>query len=145
MQAVGVAALKSKRHKLHAEPQWACVRCCTPSGKPTTLDRECPHCKAPNAVRCFGSKRELGRWAILLLLEKHGEIAELVSQPEFTYEVTYTAEGNRFTVKRRYVADAAYTEGGSRVVEDSKGYRTKEYKEKKKIVEQLYGVCIRET
>ena len=45
----------------------------------------------------------------------------------------------------RYVADFVYVEGGREVVEDVKGYRTAEYKRKRRLMKKIYGVDIRET
>lgn len=45
----------------------------------------------------------------------------------------------------KYVADFVYTENGQQVVEDTKGFRTTEYKLKKRILAELYGIVIRET
>lgn len=43
-----------------------------------------------------------------------------------------------------YKADFVYTEGGETVVEDVKGYRTKEYIIKRKLMLHVYGIRIRE-
>jgi hypothetical protein len=44
----------------------------------------------------------------------------------------------------KYVADFVYTENGKRVVEDTKGFRTKDYIIKRKLMLWVHGIKIRE-
>jgi hypothetical protein len=44
-----------------------------------------------------------------------------------------------------YVADFVYQENGQTVVEDVKGYKTREYKAKKKLMASQHEIEIRET
>ncbi len=44
-----------------------------------------------------------------------------------------------------YVADFVYYEDGKRIVEDTKGKLTNEYKIKRKLMRALLGITIRET
>lgn len=85
----------------------------------------------------FHSKREAKRYGELKLLEGQGKIKELVLQPPYPCKVN----GHVVTT---YVADFRYYDvcSGRVVVEDSKGFRTPEYKLKKKLVEALYGIQI---
>lgn len=87
----------------------------------------------------FDSKREAGRYAELKLLEQSGEITNLVMQ------VGYPCVINGKVVCS-YIADFEYltTADNKLHTEDVKGYRTKEYKIKKKLVEALYGIKIEE-
>ena len=43
-----------------------------------------------------------------------------------------------------YVADFVYKEGGKTVVEDTKGFRTKDYIIKRKLMLQVHGIRIKE-
>jgi hypothetical protein len=43
-----------------------------------------------------------------------------------------------------YIADFVYFDGDTPIIEDVKGYRTGEYKIKRKLVRQLLGVWISE-
>ena len=43
-----------------------------------------------------------------------------------------------------YIADFQYTENGKTIIEDSKGFKTKEYLIKKKLFEFKYGIEIAE-
>lgn len=47
--------------------------------------------------------------------------------------------------KCTYVADFTYREDGEFIVEDYKGFKTEEYKIKKKLLLERYGYRIRET
>jgi hypothetical protein len=98
----------------------------------------------------FDSQREAMRWSLLLALQNAGRISGLQRQVRYPY-VLYAAKPTSCTTQymlrigkqRCYIADFVYYNGaGLRVVEDSKGFRTKEYRAKKKIVEALYGIKI---
>lgn len=94
---------------------------------------------APRAERTadgivFASKGEMKRWLDLRLLEKGGRIKNLRCQVPL-----------RIAIPTFYVADFVYEEDGQTVFEDFKGYRTHEYKSKRKAVRDQYGIVIRET
>lgn len=83
------------------------------------------------------SKLEARRCAELHLLERAGAISHLEQQPEYPCIVN----GDKICT---YRADFRYFEGDARVVEDTKGFETPDFKLKKKLVEALYpGVTIR--
>lgn len=86
----------------------------------------------------FDSKREAGRWQELRFLEKAGHISGL------TRQVPYGLFVNSQKVAT-YKADFVYVENGAEVVEDSKGFRTPEYRLKAKLMEAIYNIKIRET
>ncbi len=88
----------------------------------------------------FDSKRELTRWGELKLLERAGEIDSLRRQVDF--ELVPAGCGLRKIV---YRADFVYNERGRLVVEDSKGYRDRVYKLKRRLMLWLHNVTIRET
>src|ERR1700739_3349038 len=76
----------------------------------------------------FDSAAEARRYGELKLLERAGEISGLELQPEFPFLV-------KGKVIFKYVADFSYWDGRSRVTEDVKGFRTKEYILKRKLIE----------
>lgn len=95
----------------------------------------------------FASKLERQRYDQLKLLERAGKIKGL--QRQVPYEFTETISACRPEVsisrKRTYVADFTYYEVCmGPVVEDVKGVLTKEYKEKKYWMRNLYGIEIHE-
>ena len=94
---------------------------------PTTIDN----------IR-FASKAEARRYTHLKFLFKSGVNRNLELQPKFKIRV----EGKDICT---YRADFAYFENGKRVIEDVKGVLTPVYRLKKKLVEAIYKVEIRET
>lgn len=85
------------------------------------------------------SKREATRAAELELLAKLGEISDLREQVR--YEVIPKQDGERAA---HYVADFVYQEKGAVVVEDAKGFRTRDYILKRKLMKHVHGITIRE-
>lgn len=86
----------------------------------------------------FDSKREADRWCELRALERAGKISHLVRQPRFNFEVRGNPVKYDSGRQAYYKADFAYFDGEKRVIEDAKGFRTKEYKLKKAFVEALF-------
>ena len=91
----------------------------------------------------FDSKREASRYAELKLLERSGKITDLILQPKFELIPKYEINGRKVR-KMEYIADFQYTENGKTVIEDAKGFKTKEYLIKKKLFEFKYGIEIAE-
>lgn len=103
----------------------------------------------------FDSVKEYKRWCELRLLEKAGAISNLQRQVEFEL-IPAQREPDRVGVRGgkikgktiehavRYVADFVYVEDGQTVVEDVKGYRTPEYKLKRKLMLWARGIQIKE-
>ena len=87
----------------------------------------------------FDSKRELKRWQELILLLKARLISEL--QRQVKYEIVPACGKERAA---HYVADFQYLENGAKVVEDAKGMRTREYILKRKLMQHVHGIVIRE-
>ena len=87
----------------------------------------------------FDSQAELQHWLILLDRQKRGEISGLERQ------VTYSLDVNGVHICK-YVADYVYLDKyeGRLLVVDKKGYKTPEYKLKKKLMLACYGVEITE-
>jgi len=89
----------------------------------------------------FHSKREAARYQELKLLEKAGEIRDLVLQRHWDLCVDDVKIGV-------YISDFEYKEGkppdSAWVVEDCKGFRTPLYRWKKKHFEAQHGIEITE-
>lgn len=86
----------------------------------------------------FDSKNEADRYDELKLLEKAGLIHGLRLQPE--YEILPKFKYNKKTVRAiKYRADFEYTEGFETVVEDVKGFVTKDFALKRKMFLYRYG------
>lgn len=87
----------------------------------------------------FASQAEAIRYGELSLLERAGKIAELVLQPKYPLKVNEIHVGE-------YVADFSYidAETEAEVVEDVKGFKTPVYRLKRKLVQALYGIEIKE-
>ena len=106
----------------------------------------------------FASRKEAHRYQELLLLQRAGEIQDLQMQVKYVlipaqYEVyeRYGKNGNRLKDGRRlierecsYIADFVYTFYGQTVVEDTKGFRTKDYGIKRKLMLYVHGIKIKE-
>jgi hypothetical protein len=88
----------------------------------------------------FDSQRELKRWGELKLLERAGKIKDLKRQVDF--ELIPGSCGLRPIV---YRADFVYEENGKKVVEDSKGFRDRTYKLKRRLMLWRHNVLIFET
>lgn len=104
----------------------------------------------------FDSRKEYHRFCELSLLEKAGKITGLERQVKF---ILIPAQREPDTIGKRggvkpgklierecsYVADFTYWENGKRIVEDTKGMRTKDYIIKRKLMLYIHGVRIKET
>ena len=104
------------------------------------------------------SQKEARRWCELRLLERAGKITDLRRRVEFelipaqyeSYE-RYSKKGGKLAdgmrlVERKcsYVADFVYIENGVKVVEDTKGVKTKDYIIKRKLMLYVHHVRIKE-
>lgn len=85
----------------------------------------------------FDSAKEAKRYRELVLLERAGEIQNLELQPRFLLQEGFK-KNNKAWRKLEYVADFKYIENGKTVVEDVKGFETKEFKIKRKLFEYKY-------
>lgn len=94
----------------------------------------------------FDSKKEANRYKELRLLEKAGGIKDLRTQVKFKLIPAQRDEATGKVIEREcsYKADFVYEEDGKTVVEDVKGFRTKEYVIKRKLMLWRYGIKIRE-
>lgn len=103
----------------------------------------------------YDSKKEAKRHQELLLLEKSGAIRDLKRQVKYVLIPTQREAdtvGARGGIKKgrvielecSYIADFVYTEDGRTVVEDTKGYRTKDYILKRKMMLFFHSIKIKE-
>lgn len=108
----------------------------------------------------FDSKKEAKRYQELSLLQKAGEISGLQTQVRYVLipaqrevsEEVYTKGANKGKIKPGkllereciYVADFVYYKDGEVVVEDTKGFRTKDYIIKRKLMLYVHHIRIKE-
>lgn len=87
----------------------------------------------------FDSAREAARYRELKLLERAGAIQQLILQPKYTLQDGFKKNGKTYR-PIHYIADFAYFDNEKRkwIVEDVKGFRTKEYSIKKKLFEYKF-------
>lgn len=89
--------------------------------------------------KVFDSRREYNRYRELLILLKAGAIGQLRLQ--VPYELN---EGGTHSYK--YVADFVYMDSvAGEIIEDCKGFRTREYEKKSRLMKKIYGIIIKET
>ena len=98
----------------------------------------------------YDSKKEHQRANTLKFLEKQGFISDLREQVPFDlapaqYVTSYLGKQICVRLKLRYIADFVYIRDGKTIVEDVKGFKTKEYKHKKRLMLLVYGIDILET
>lgn len=88
----------------------------------------------------FASHGEAERYLTLRDLLRQGEIKNLELQ------VKYSLDVNGFHICD-YICDFRYTdcETGEQIIEDFKGFRTKEYRLKKKLMLAVHGIRIQES
>ena len=84
----------------------------------------------------FDSQKEYNRWCQLVLLDIQG------LRRQVPYVLIEKSEHGRAV---KYIADFCYMENGKEVVEDAKGFKTDVYKLKRRLMEERYGIKIRET
>jgi autotransporter translocation and assembly factor TamB len=86
----------------------------------------------------FDSGEEYKRYLELKLLLRAGVIQDLRRQVRYKLE----AGGIHISV---YVADFVYIRDGVEIVEDSKGFKTREYLQKRRLMKETLGIDILET
>lgn len=104
----------------------------------------------------FDSKREARRYLDLLLLLNAGEISDLQRQVKYVLIPTQREPdiigpkggkkpGKLLEHEVAYIADFVYKDkAGNTVVEDTKGFRTKDYELKRKMMLYFHGIRIQE-
>lgn len=92
----------------------------------------------------FDSQKEARRFRELCLLERAGQITDLQRQVKFELIPSQRIEGKIVERACTYVADFVYMENGKKVVEDTKGFKTKDYIIKRKLMLHINGIKIHE-
>lgn len=92
-------------------------------------------------VKCdgimFDSIAEMHRYCELKILQRSGIITDLQLQPTFILQDKFTKNGTTYRAIK-YKADFMYKENGQTIVEDVKGFKTKEFLIKQKLFEAKY-------
>ena len=92
----------------------------------------------------FDSLREYRRWCELQMMERAGVITDLKRQVKFELIPSQKVDGKVVERPVNYVADFVYEQDGKTVVEDTKGFRTKDYILKRKMMLYFHGIKIKE-
>lgn len=94
----------------------------------------------------FDSKKEYNRWCELSLLERAGKITDLKRQVKFELLPNQRDPETKRVVERScdYIADFTYHKDGKFVVEDAKGFTTRDYIIKRKLLLWVHGIRIKE-
>ena len=90
----------------------------------------------------FDSKKEYKRYCELVLLQKAGQVTDLQRQVKYELIPSQKIGGKVAERACTYVADFVYQENGKTVVEDTKGFKTKEYIIKRKLMLWVHGIRI---
>lgn len=107
------------------------------------------------AGETFDSMKEYNRFCELRMMQRAGIIADLQRQVKY---ILIPAQREPDTIGKRggvkagkllekecaYIADFVYTENGETVVEDTKGFKTKDYIIKRKLMLWRFGIRIKE-
>lgn len=92
----------------------------------------------------FDSKKEGNYYLKLKMLEKAGKIRDLKLHVPFVLIETFKLNDKTYR-KMKYIADFVYYDDKDKLhVVDTKGFRTKEYELKKKLMAWKYGIEIEE-
>ena len=92
----------------------------------------------------FDSAKEAKRYAKLRALEEAGKIQGLRLQVPFELVPSFECDGVKYR-GMKYIADFVYYRDGKQVVEDTKGWKTKEYRLKKKLMAYINHINIEES
>ena len=92
----------------------------------------------------FDSAKEAKRFTKLRAWEEAGKIQHLRLQVPFELVPSFECDGVKYR-EMKYVADFVYVRDGKVVVEDCKGFKTPEYKLKKKLMAYINHVNIEES
>ena len=98
----------------------------------------------------YDSLKESRRATVLKLLEKQGIISDLKEQVAFVLCPKQDGKdynGKTICLRRemKYIADFVYVQDSKTIVEDAKGFKTAEYKRKKRLMKRLFNIDILET
>lgn len=91
----------------------------------------------------YDSKREAKRAEELRYMQRAGHITDLQEQITFVLIPTQRDENGRMIERQcAYKADFVYRKNGRQVVEDTKGFKTKDYIIKRKLMLSVHGIRI---
>lgn len=93
----------------------------------------------------YDSRKEAVRHRELMLLERAGKINSLERQKPFVLIPAQYIDEKCVERAVKYIADFYYIEDGNPVVEDTKGFKTKDYIIKRKLMLSIHGIRIKET
>lgn len=95
----------------------------------------------------YDSMKEAQRHSVLKLLERAGKISNLQRQVKFELLPAQRDKRTGKVIERAcsYIADFTYYDGEFFIVEDTKGFKTPEYKLKKKMMLYFHGIRIKES
>lgn len=92
----------------------------------------------------FDSAKEAKRYTKLRDMEEAGEIQGLRLQVPFEILPSFECDGVKYR-GMKYIADFVYYRDGKQVVEDTKGWKTAEYRMKKKLMAYMNHINIEES
>lgn len=92
----------------------------------------------------FDSAKEAKRYVKLSDMQEAGRIRGLRLQVPFEILPSFECDGVKYR-GMRYIADFVYYRDGKVVVEDCKGFKTAEYKMKKKLMAYINHINIEES
>ncbi|MDR3124477.1 MAG: DUF1064 domain-containing protein [Endomicrobium sp.] len=92
----------------------------------------------------FDSKKEADRYQVLVMLEKGGKISDLKIQPKFVLQDAFYV-GSKKYLPITYTADFTYYDSDSKkeIVEEVKGFKTDDYRIRKKMFLKRYGGSVK--
>lgn len=92
----------------------------------------------------FDSAKEAKRYTKLRAMEEEGKIQGLRLQVPYELLPSFECDGVKYR-GMKYVADFVYYRDGKQIVEDCKGFKTPEYKMKKKLMAYINHINIEES
>lgn len=92
----------------------------------------------------FDSIKECQRYCELKLMQRAGLISDLQTQVSFELIPSQRIDGKVVERAVNYIADFVYQQDGQKVVEDTKGFKTKDYILKRKLMLWVHNLRIRE-
>lgn len=92
----------------------------------------------------FDSIREATRYVELKQLEKTKQIKDLQCQVKYQLIPTQKRPDGKTERSVSYIADFVYSDGNNTVVEDTKGFKTKDYIIKRKLMLYVHGIAVKE-
>ena len=100
--------------------------------------------KWENGGKVFDSRREAVRYQELRYLLRMGLISDLQLQVPFELIPSQKRGGKVVERPVKYIADFVYKENGKTVVEDTKGFKTKDYIIKRKLRLYIHKIRVKE-